>query len=115
MQKKVIHVVLQKENIHVLLQAPLQKYAAALKDKAAQRHAMQASSEVQVSRKASLIDGASDSDEEDEGPMKQSQQQDAQQADEVGFSPSLSSLWLDTKHLTMSDLLLHCLLSLWMI
>ena len=68
------------------MQAPLQKYAAALKEKAAQRRAMQSSSEVQLGRKASLIDGASDSDEEEQGPMKQSEQEDAQQTDEVGTS-----------------------------
>lgn len=62
-------------------QAPLQKYAAVLREKAVQRRAMQSSQEMQLSRKASLIDGASDSEEE--APLLQSQRQDdAQQADQ---------------------------------
>ena len=66
------------------MQAPLQKYAAVLREKAMQRRAMQSSQEMQLNRKASLIDGASDSEDEEEAPLQQSQRQDdAQQADEV--------------------------------
>lgn len=66
------------------MQAPLQKYAGVLREKAVQRRAMQSSDELQVGRKASLIDGASDSEEEEEAPLKQSQREDeAQEADEV--------------------------------
>lgn len=68
----------------LVLQAPLQKYAAVLREKASQRRAMQRSDEVQVNRKASLLDGASDSEDEDERPLQQSQQDDdLQQAAEV--------------------------------
>lgn len=66
------------------VQAPLQKYALVLREKAVQRRAMQSSDELSVPRKASLIDGASDSEEEEEAPMKQSEREDdAQEADEV--------------------------------
>ncbi|DBA84942.1 TPA: hypothetical protein ACH3X2_005684 [Trebouxia sp. C0005] len=66
-------------------QAPLQKYALVLREKAVQRRAMQSSDELSVPRKASLIDGASDSEEEEEAPMKQSEREDdAQEADEQG-------------------------------
>lgn len=72
-----------------LLQAPLQKYAAVLREKAVQRRAMQSSDQISVGRKASLIDGASDSDEE-EAPSKQSEREDnAQEADEVLMSSLL--------------------------
>jgi len=51
-----------------------------------QRRAMQSSDELSVPRKASLIDGASDSEEEDQTPMKQSEREDdAQEADEVSL------------------------------
>ena len=67
-----------------MVQAPLQKYALVLREKAVQRRAMQSSDELSVPRKASLIDGASDSEEEEEAPMKQSEREDdAQEADEV--------------------------------
>lgn len=64
-------------------QAPLQKYAAVLREKAAQRRAMQSGDQVQLGRKASLIDGASDSEEEDEPALKQSEREDeAHEAEE---------------------------------
>lgn len=45
---------------------------------------MQSSNEVQLNRRASLLDGASDSEDEDEQPLQQSQQaDDMQQAAEV--------------------------------
>ena len=70
--------------VSVCVQAPLQKYAAVLREKGTQRRAMQSSDEVHLGRKASLIDGASDSEEEEEAPLQQSQREDdAQQADEV--------------------------------
>lgn len=66
------------------MQAPLQKYAAVLREKAAQRRAMQSGDQVQLGRKASLIDGASDSEEEDEPALKQSEREDeAHEAEEV--------------------------------
>ena len=75
----------------VLLQAPLQKYAAVLREKAAQRRAMHSSDEVQLNRKTSVLDGASDSDDEDERPLQQSQEADEmQQAAEV-YRPALVS------------------------
>jgi len=65
------------------VQAPLQKYALVLREKAVQRRAMQSSDELSVPRKASLIDGASDSEE---APMKQSEREDdAQEADQVSY------------------------------
>lgn len=73
-------------------QAPLQKYALVLREKAVQRRAMQNSDELSVPRKASLIDGASDSEEEEEAPMKQSEREDdAQEANEgqAAFEGSL--------------------------
>ena len=71
-------------SVCVLLQAPLQKYAAVLREKAAQRRAMRSSDEVQLNRKTSLLDGASDSEDEDEQPLQQSQHaDDMQQAAEV--------------------------------
>ena len=91
------HSVIKKQQQHMfpvvascvlLLQAPLQKYAAVLREKAAQRRAMRSSDEVQVNRKASLLDGASDSEDEDERPLQQSQQEDdLQQAAEVSSQP----------------------------
>ena len=78
------------------VQAPLQKYALVLREKAVQRRAMQNSDELSVPRKASLIDGASDSEEEEEAPMKQSEREDdAQEANEVSslMVPSLIVPW----------------------
>jgi len=73
-----------------VVQAPLQKYALVLREKAVQRRAMQSSDELSVPRKASLIDGASDSEEEEEAPMKQSEREDdAQEADEVSSAVSV--------------------------
>ena len=46
------------------LQAPMQKYAQLLAEKAEQRRIMASTEELNVGRRASLIDGASDSDEE---------------------------------------------------
>lgn len=66
------------------MQAPLQKYASVLREKAAQRRAMQSSDQVHLGRKASVIDGASDSEEEDEPALKQSEREDeAHEAEEV--------------------------------
>ena len=66
------------------MQAPLQKYTSVLREKAAQRRAMQSSDEVQLNRKASLIDGASDSEDEEEPALKQSEREDeAHEAEEV--------------------------------
>ena len=48
---------------------------------------MQTSNEVQLGRKRSLIDGASDSEEEDEPALKQSEREDeANAAEEVSTS-----------------------------
>lgn len=45
---------------------------------------MRSSDEVQLNRKTSVLDGASDSEDEDERPLQQSQEADAmQQAAEV--------------------------------
>ena len=58
-----------------------------------QRRAMQSSDEVSVPRKASLIDGASDSEEEEQAPLKQSEREDdAQEADEVSSLMTPSSV-----------------------
>ena len=66
------------------MQAPLQKYASMLREKALARRAMQSSDEVQLGRKASLIDGASDSEDEQEPALKQSEREDeAHEAEEV--------------------------------
>ena len=58
---------------------------------------MRSSDEVQLNRKASLLDGASDSEDEDERPLQQSQQEDdLQQAAEVSSHPlddSLLAVW----------------------
>lgn len=55
-----------------------------LREKAVARRAMQSSDEVQLGRKASLIDGASDSEDEEEPALKQSEHEDeAHEAEEV--------------------------------
>ena len=55
-----------------------------LKERAVARRAMQSCGEVQLGRKASLIDGASDSEDEEEPALKQSEREDeAHEAEEV--------------------------------
>ena len=66
------------------MQAPLQKYASVVREKAAQRCALQSSDQVQLDRKASLIDGASDSEDEEQPALRQSEREDeAHEAEEV--------------------------------
>lgn len=78
-------------NVVCMLQAPLQKYASVLREKAVARRAMQRSDEVQLGRKASLIDGASDSEDEEEPALKQSEREDeAHEAEEVCIHPLLA-------------------------
>ena len=60
---------------------------------------MRSSDEVQLNRKTSLLDGASDSEDEDERPLQQSQEADAmQQAAEVYMPAGVSQSTLSAVH-----------------
>ena len=60
---------------------------------------MRSSDEVQLNRKTSVLDGASDSEDEDERPLQQSQEADAmQQAAEVYMPAGVSQPMLSVMH-----------------